>query len=62
MKRSLTVRLDPELLAAARQCARGQNRTLTNFLETIIRRHVAEEMEVATSKATSADKHQREDL
>jgi hypothetical protein len=37
MKQPITIRLDPELLAAARICAKEENRTLTNFLETALK-------------------------
>jgi hypothetical protein len=37
MKQPITIRLDPELLATARLCAKEENRTLTNFLETALK-------------------------
>ena len=37
MKQPITIRLDPELLAAARVCAKQENRSLTNFLETALK-------------------------
>jgi hypothetical protein len=37
MKQPITIRLDPELLAAARLRAKEENRTLTNFLETALK-------------------------
>jgi predicted transcriptional regulator len=37
MKQAITIRLDPELLAAARAKAKEENRTLTNFLETALK-------------------------
>jgi hypothetical protein len=33
MKKALTVRLNPDLLDAARSCAAREHRTLTNFIE-----------------------------
>jgi len=42
MKKPLALRIDPVLLAAARECARRDNRTLTNFIETVLRRRVEE--------------------
>ena len=42
MKTPLALRLDPEVLAAARECARRDNRTLTNFVETALRQRIAE--------------------
>jgi hypothetical protein len=40
MKQAITVRIDPELLASARLCAKQENRTLTNFLETALKERV----------------------
>lgn len=40
MKHAVTFRLDPDLLAAARHCATRENRTLTNFVETVIKQHL----------------------
>ena len=40
-KRPITIRVDPTLLAAVRHRAREENRTLTNFIETILRQRVA---------------------
>jgi hypothetical protein len=37
MKQPITIRLDPELLANARMRAKEENRTLTNFLETVLK-------------------------
>jgi hypothetical protein len=37
MKQPITIRLDPDLLAAARLKAKEENRTLTNFLETALK-------------------------
>jgi hypothetical protein len=36
MKLSITIRIDPEMLANARKCAKQENRTLTNFVETVL--------------------------
>ena len=44
LKKSLAIRIDPDLLAATRDCARRDNRTLTNFIETALRRRVEEMM------------------
>lgn len=38
MRQSMTIRLDPVVLKAARGRARRQNRTLTNYIETVLRR------------------------
>ena len=37
MRQSMTIRLDPTVLKAARNRARRQNRTLTNYIETVLR-------------------------
>ena len=42
MKTAITVRVDDALLTEARRCARLENRTLTNFIETLLQRRVAE--------------------
>ena len=41
LKTPLALRIDPELLAAARECARLDNRSLTNFVETALRQRIA---------------------
>ena len=38
MRKSMTIRMDPEVLAAARSRARSDNRTVTNYIETVLRR------------------------
>jgi hypothetical protein len=43
------MRFDPDLLAQAKSQAARENRTLTNFIETIVRQRVA-----SASPATSA--------
>ena len=43
MKRAVTFRLDPDLLTAARNCAKEENRTLTNFIETLLKQHIAKD-------------------
>ena len=42
MKTAITVRVDAALLIEARRCARLENRTLTNFIETLLQRRIAE--------------------
>ena len=37
MKKTITLRLDTELVAATRRCAVLENRTLTNFIETLLK-------------------------
>ena len=36
MKTPITVRIEVGLLTEARRCAREENRTLTNFIETVL--------------------------
>ena len=40
MKRIVTFRLDPDLLSRARKTAQLENRTLTNFVETVLKKAV----------------------
>lgn len=40
MKQIVTFRLDPGLLAKARNSAQRENRTLTNFVETLLKQAV----------------------
>jgi len=37
-----SMRLEPELKAALQRLAEADNRSLTNYVETILRQHVAE--------------------
>lgn len=41
MKKPLAIRIDEALLDASRECAAEENRTLTNLIETVLRRHIA---------------------
>jgi hypothetical protein len=38
MRESMTIRLDPGVVAAAKRRAQRENRTLTNYIETVLRR------------------------
>ena len=38
MRQTVTMRFDPDVLKAARGKAVGDNRTLTNYIETLVRR------------------------
>ena len=42
MKKALTVRVDPDLLDAARAYAAREHRTLTNFIEMSLRGRIGE--------------------
>ena len=55
MRKSITMRFDPDLLAKARLEAVRENRTLTNFIETVVRQRVANASPTAgPSKAAEA--------
>ena len=43
MKKAVTVRVDPDLLDAARACAALEHRTLTNFIEMSLRGRIGEQ-------------------
>jgi hypothetical protein len=42
VRKSITMRFDPDLLAKARFEAARENRSLTNFIETVVRQRVAD--------------------
>ena len=42
MRKPITMRFDPDLLAKARLQAARENRSLTNFIETVVRQRVAD--------------------
>jgi predicted HicB family RNase H-like nuclease len=54
LKKLITFRFDPELLAHARKTAQQQNRTLTNFVETVLKK--ALEGAPSADEQTNADK------
>jgi hypothetical protein len=54
MKQAITVRIAPELLAAARECAKAENRTLTNFLETALKERVTAAVSTGNVQQPSA--------
>lgn len=41
MRKAVTLRMDPALLAEVRKCAKLENRTMTNFIETAVKHRVA---------------------
>ena len=53
MKKAVTVRVDPDLLNAARVCAAREHRTLTNFIEMSLRGRIGEQ----TSHAAMSHPH-----
>jgi hypothetical protein len=42
MKHSITLRFDPDLLAKAKTMASSENRTLTNFIETLVKQRIGD--------------------
>ncbi len=42
MRKSITMRLDPSILSAAKLRAKANNRTLTNYVETLLMRDLAD--------------------
>ena len=40
MKHPITLRIDPDLLAQAKRTAASENRTLTNFIETLMKQRL----------------------
>jgi hypothetical protein len=38
LKKLITFRFDPDLIASAKMAARRENRTLTNFVETLLKK------------------------
>jgi hypothetical protein len=40
MRQSMTIRLDPTILSLAKSHANNDNRTLTNYIETLIRKDI----------------------
>ena len=59
MKTPITVRIEADLLEQVRQHARSENRTLTNFIETLLRRGIEPES-MKRSKGASGLKATRE--
>lgn len=55
MRKAVTLRLDPGLLAQARRCAIEENRTLTNLIETMIKQRVGAALPKRTTEAPSED-------
>ncbi|HEY4028949.1 MAG TPA: hypothetical protein VGM25_01280 [Caulobacteraceae bacterium] len=51
LKKLVTFRFDPDLLADARQKARRENRSLTNFVETVLRQAI--ERDASVTEQTS---------
>lgn len=50
MRKALTIRLDPETLAAAKRVAREDNRTLTNYIETLIQINLMQSKTAASQR------------
>ncbi|MCJ2092070.1 MULTISPECIES: YlcI/YnfO family protein [unclassified Methylobacterium] len=60
MKTPIALRIDPEILAAARECARQDNRTLTNFIETALRQRIAEKTSALVARGRDCTQQIRE--
>lgn len=60
MKTPITVRIEADLLEAVRVHARQENRTLTNFIETVLRTKIGASGSVPRSDAISRAKLKRE--
>jgi hypothetical protein len=58
LKKLITFRFDPDLLASARMTAERENRTLTNLVETALKEAV--ETRTSTDDQTSSRKPGRE--
>jgi len=56
LKKPLAIRIDADLLAATRDCARRDNRSLTNFIETALRRRIEEMAEAGTPPDAATSK------
>jgi predicted transcriptional regulator len=59
MKQLVTFRLDAELLERVRKMAQAENRTLTNFVETVLKRSF-EPVEVRPAPTGQADRDARQ--
>lgn len=46
-KKAITIRVDAALLAAVRRCAADENRTLTNYIETVLKHALLSSRSVA---------------
>ena len=57
MKTPITVRIEADLLEAVRDRARQENRTLTNFIETVLRKKVDRSASPSMSEASAASRH-----
>lgn len=53
MRKAITLRLDPALLAEVRSCAQIENRSMTNFIETAVK------YRIAAIKSADTDPHVR---
>jgi hypothetical protein len=51
MKQAITIRIDPELLRAAKLGAEAENRTLTNFVETVLRAHITSSINMSDAQS-----------
>ena len=59
MKTAITVRVDTALLVETRRCARLENRTLTNYIETLLQRRIAELATMSDGAGTQSPSRDR---
>jgi hypothetical protein len=57
LKKLVTFRLDPDLLAQAQTIAQQENRTLTNFVETVLKRAIDGAPSTSAPGATDPGQH-----
>ena len=58
MKKPITVRIEERLLGEARQRARDENRSLTNYIETLLRRGILEPKRNMSVASKAIDENQ----
>ena len=57
MKKLVTFRFDPDLLAKAKKAADRQNRSLTNYVETVLKQAVDERSGSVPTPEENPEKH-----
>jgi hypothetical protein len=55
MRQSMTIRLDKDVLTGVRRVAKDNNRTLTNYIETLIRKDLSSKMTSASDNRKDMD-------
>ena len=59
MRKPIAVRVKPKLLAEARRCAIGEDRTLTNLVGTVLRRRIDEATPEGSERRPRTPRHIR---